>query len=360
MKKLVSLVLTLCMCLSLLAGCGSDAENSSSESSISSNTEASENSESADTAESETDTKELPNGTVKDSIESQAAKLKDGFVESEVVPFDVTGDFITVSVKLNSTGYKDEEDIANEFVSFSENVCKDIEMDFPYSSVEFMLYVDNSHVVSIAASLINGHFTIPLDAVVRDDNYQIVDSKVKQSSYFASSNEGSDANELINDLENPYASGFPADPSHYPPEKYGEPITTGDFGEALKKLNEEFSAGEEGREVYAYMPPDSDYLEIHFSPSDKAIEEEDDQTVALEYAAIAQLIVENYPKYSDVYGDTIAIYLGDLTALISVTYSDSTPYTSLTVFSQDTSLNADLNLAYDTTLGKYDIGLLTD
>lgn len=359
MKKLVSLALVLCMCMALLAGCGSDAENSSSESSISSNTEASENSESADTAESETDTKELPNGTVKDSIESQAAKLKDGFVESEVVPFDVTGDFITVSVKLNSTGYKDEEDIANEFVSFAENVCKDIENDFPYSSVEFMLYVDNSRVASIAASLINEHFTIPLDAVIRDNNYQIVDSKIKQSSYFKSSSENSDANQLINDLENPYDSGFPADPSHYPPEEYGEPITTGDFGEALKKLNEEFST-DEGREVYAYMPPDSDCLEIHFSPSDKAIEEKDDQTVALEYVAMAQLIAENYPKYSDTYGDTIAIYLGDLTALISVTYSDSTPYTSLTVFSQDTSLNADLNLAYDTTLGKYDIGLLTD
>lgn len=233
MKKLVSLALVLCMCVALLAGCGSDAENSSSESSISSNTAASENSESA------------------------------------------------------------EE-------NFGAN---------------------------------------------------------KESS--DASDENSDANELINDLENPYASGFPADPSHYPPEEYGEPITTGDFGEALKKLNEEFST-DEGREVYAYMPPDSDYLEIHFSPSDKAIEEKDDQTVALEYAAIAQLIAENYPKYSDTYGDTIAIYLGDLTALISVTYSDSTPYTSLTVFSQDTSLNADLNLAYDTTLGKYDIGLLTD
>lgn len=234
MKKLVPLALVLCMCLALLAGCGSDAENSSSESSISSNTETSESS---------------------------------------------------VSTEENS-------DTSNESSDASD--------------------------------------------------------------------ENSDANELINNLENPYASGFPADPSHYPPEKYGEPITTGDFGEALKELNEEFSAGEEGREVYAYMPPDSDYLEIHFSPSDKAIEEEDDQTVALEYAAMAQLITENYPKYSDTYGDTIAIYLGDLTALISVTYSNATPYTSLTVFSQDTSLNADLNLAYDITLGKYDIGLLTD
>lgn len=354
MKRFVSLALVFCMCLTLLAGCGSDTESS-----VPSDTETSESSASTNTDESDTDTKELPDGTVKDSIEAQAAKLKDGTAESEVVSFDLTGDFITVSVKLNSASYKDEEDIANEFVSFSENVCKDIEMDFPYSSVEFMLYVDNSHVVSIAASLINGHFTIPLDAVIRDDNYQIVDSKVKQSSYFASSNEGSDANELIESLENPYDSGFPADPSHYPPEKYGEPITTGDFGKALKELNDDLSV-DNGQEVYAYMPPDSDYLEIHFSPSDKAIEEEDDQTVALEYAAMAQLIAENYPKYSDTYGDTIAIYLGDLTALISVTYSYSTPYTSLTVFSQDTSLNADLNLAYDITLGKYDIGLLTD
>lgn len=359
MKKFGSLALVLCMCLAFLAGCSSNTENSSAESSVSSDTETSESSASTNGDQSDTDRKELPDGTVKNSIEAQAAKLKDGTAESEVVSFDLTGDFITVSVKLNSASYIDEEDISNEFVSFAENVCKDMEMDFPYSSVEFMLYVDDSHVVSIAASLINEHFTIPLDAVIRDDNYQIVDSKIKQSSYFASSNEDSNTNELINNLENPYDSGFPANPSYYPPEKYGKPITTGDFGKALKKLNDDLSV-DNGQEVYAYMPPDSDYLEIHFSPSDKAIEEEDDQTVALEYAAMAQLIVENYPKYSDTYGDTIAIYLGDLTALISVTYSYSTPYTSLTVFSQDASLNSDLNLAYDITLGKYDIGLLTD
>lgn len=173
------------------------------------------------------------------------------------------------------------------------------------------------------------------------------------------SDENSDANEIINNLENPYASGFPANPSYYPPEEYGQPITTGDFGEDLKELNEELSR-DEGQEVYAYLPPDSEYLQIHFSPSDKAIEEKDDQTVALEYTAMALLIAENYPYYSDTYGDTIAIYLGDLTALISVSYVNSTPYTSLMVFSQDTSLAQYLNLAYDTTLGKYDTGLLTD
>jgi len=44
MKKFGSLALVLCMCLAFLAGCSSNTENSSAESSVSSDTETSENS----------------------------------------------------------------------------------------------------------------------------------------------------------------------------------------------------------------------------------------------------------------------------------------------------------------------------
>lgn len=160
------------------------------------------------------------------------------------------------------------------------------------------------------------------------------------------------------DLTEPYSGGFPADPSHYPVDKYGDPITTGDFGEALKELNEGLQA-KEGQEVYAYQPPDSEYLEIHFSPSDKAIEEKDDQAVAVEYASMALLIIKNYPDYSDVPGDTICVYLGDSTAMITASYINAMPYTSFLALSQDTSLNANLNLAYDTAFKEYDMSNLT-
>lgn len=197
MKKLVSLALVLCTCLALLAGCGSDAENSSSESSISSNTEASENSESADTAESETDTKELPNGTVKDSIESQAAKLKDGTVEVEVLTSEKIGDYLDICVYLNFVSYGSEDEISEEFVSFAENVCKGFETDFAYASADFTLYVDKEYAASFDVSFENGRFISPLGAVVLDESYQMVDSRVKSSSYFSDSESNSSLKGLI-------------------------------------------------------------------------------------------------------------------------------------------------------------------
>lgn len=359
MKKFGSLALVLCMCLAFLMGCSSNTENSSAESSVSSDTETSENSESVDITESKTDVKKLPDGTVKDSIDAQAAKLVDGTVEVEVLTSDKIGDYLDICVYLNFAGYENEAAVSEEFVSFAENACKGFETNFGYASADYTLYVDEKYVASFDASFENGHFIFPEKAIVLDEAYQMVNSEIKQSSYFKSADEDANANNLIENLANPYGSGFPANPSYYPPEKYGQPITTGDFGKALKKLNDDLSV-DNGQEVYAYMPPDSDYLEVHFSPSDKAIEEEDDQTVALEYAAMAQLIAENYPDYSDTYGDTITIYLGDSIALISVTYTGSSPHTAFTAFSQDESLNAYLQLAYDTTLGKYDISLLID
>lgn len=170
--------------------------------------------------------------------------------------------------------------------------------------------------------------------------------------------ESSELSEVRKNLEDPFGGGFPADPSHYPPEEYGEPITTGDFGAAIKNLNDGLQA-KEGQEVYAYQPPDSKYLEIHFSPSDKAIEEKDKQAVAVEYASMALLIIKNYPNYSDVPGDTICIYLGDSTAMITASYINAMPYTSFLALSEDTSLNANLNLAYDTAFKEYDMSNLT-
>lgn len=190
MKKLVSLALTLCMCLALLVGCSSGTEDSSSESSVSSDTETSESFQSADTTESKTDTKKLPNETVKNSIEAQAAKLKDGTAEAEVLSSEKTGDYLDISVYLNFAGYENQEGISEEFVSFAENVCKDFETDFAYASADFTLYVDEEYVASFAASFEDGYFTSPLGAVVLDETYQMIDTRVRSSSYFTGS-EGS-------------------------------------------------------------------------------------------------------------------------------------------------------------------------
>lgn len=171
--------------------------------------------------------------------------------------------------------------------------------------------------------------------------------------------ESSKPSDIIKNLEDPFGGGFPANPSYYPPEEYGAPITTGDFGTAIKNLNDGLQV-DEGQEVYAYKPPNSEYLEIHFSPSDKAIEEKDNQAVAVEYASLALLIIQNYPDYSDTFGDPICVYLGDSAAMITASYINSVPYTSFLALSQDSALNANLNLAYDTAFEEYDISNLTD
>lgn len=199
------------------------------------------------------------------------------------------------------------------------------------------------------------NFGVP-DRIIAAESKDWSSESQSQSSALTESSKPSD---VITNLEDPFGGGFPANPSYYPSEEYGEPITTGDFGAAIKNLNDGLQI-DEGQEVYAYKPPESEYLEIHFSPSDKAIEEKDNQAVAAEYASIALLIIQNYPDYSDTFGDTISVYLGDSTALITATYRNSVPYTSFFPFSQDSALNANLNLAYDTAFGDYDLSNLTD
>lgn len=200
--------------------------------------------------------------------------------------------------------------------------------------------------------------SIDLSSISSNENALTVSSDAPSNKDPNVSLESSKPSDVIKNLEDPFGGGFPANPSYYPPEEYGEPITTGDFGAAIKNLNDGLI--DEGQEVYAYKPPKSEYLEIHFSPSDKAIEEKDNQAVAVEYASMALLIIQNYPDYSDTFGDTISVYLGDSTALITATYRNSVPYTSFFPFSQDSALNANLNLAYDTAFGDYDLSNLTD
>lgn len=191
MKKFGSLALVLCMCLAFLMGCSSNTENSSAESSVSSDTETSENSESVDITESKTDVKKLPDGTVKDSIDAQAAKLVDGTVEVEVLTSDKIGDYLDICVYLNFAGYENEAAVSEEFVSFAENACKDFETDFGYASADYTLYVDRKYTASFVASFENGHFISPLGAVVLDETYQMVDSRVRTSSYFSNSEDNS-------------------------------------------------------------------------------------------------------------------------------------------------------------------------
>lgn len=199
--------------------------------------------------------------------------------------------------------------------------------------------------------------SIDLSFVSSDENSLIVSSDASSKKEPGTSLESSKP-DTIKNLEDPFGGGFPANPSYYPLEEYGEPITTGDFGSAIKNLNDGLI--DEGQEVYAYKPPESEYLEIHFSPSDKVIEEKDNQAVAVEYVSMALLIIQNYPDYSDTFGDTICVYLGDSTAMITASYINSVPYTSFLALSQDSALNANLNLVYDTAFRDYDLSNLTD
>lgn len=186
MKKLISSMLVLCMCLALLVGCDSGTESSDSSATV-----VSENSISSNSTENDTDTKELPDRAVKDSIEAQATKLKDGTVEVEVLTSDKIGDYLDICVYLNFAGYENEEAVSEEFVSFAENACKDFETNFAYASADFTLYVDKEYVASFVASFEDGYFTSPLGAVVLDETYQMIDTRVSSSSYFTGSESGS-------------------------------------------------------------------------------------------------------------------------------------------------------------------------
>lgn len=199
MKKLVPLALVLCMCLALLAGCGSDAENSSSESSVDSTVksveEASENSDSSssDTEDVDASFEELPDGDIKDAITSASANLHDGTAFGKLLFISETDTTsVSVDVKINSSSYADKDEIAEEFVSFAEELCSACEDDFSYSSLGFSLYVDNEYIAILNTTLSNGHFYAPLGAMVMDDSYSQLASLVEYSSDFATADENSD------------------------------------------------------------------------------------------------------------------------------------------------------------------------
>ena len=177
-----------------------------------------------------------------------------------------------------------------------------------------------------------------------------------ESSTASSKNIATQSLEDSKNLTEPYSGGFPANPSAYPPEKYGKPITTGDFGLALSILNAGIQ--DKGQEVYAYRTPDNKFVDVRYSPSDKAISNKDAQTIAIEYMAMAKMIIDSYPNYSDVPTETVGIYLGNSTVVVSAAYVGDTPITSLLAYTGDSELDLKLKLAYDVTFADSDISNL--
>lgn len=199
MKKMVSLALVLCMCLALLTGCGSGTEGSSSESSVDSKAESvAEASENSDSSSSDVENlgasfKELPDGDIKNAIASAAANLHDGTAVGKLLFISETNTTsVSVDVKINSSSYADKNEIAEEFVSFAEELCSDCEDDFPYSSLGFSLYVDDEYIAILNTTLSNGHFYAPLGVTVMDDSYSQLTFLVEYSSNFAAADENSD------------------------------------------------------------------------------------------------------------------------------------------------------------------------
>lgn len=204
MKKMVSLALVLCMCLAFLTGCGSGMENSSTESSVDSEVESVvESSEDPDSSSSDVENlgasfKELPDGDIKNAIASAAANLHDGTAFGKLLSISETDTTsVSVQVKINSSSYADKDEIAEEFVSFAEELCSDCEDDFPYSSLGFSLYVDDEYIAILNTTLSNGHFYAPLGVTVMDDSYSQLAFLVEYSSSFATANENSALEGLI-------------------------------------------------------------------------------------------------------------------------------------------------------------------
>lgn len=199
MKKFGSLALVLCMCLAFLAGCSSNTENSSAESSVDSKAEsvaeASENSDSSSSKTEDIDAsfEELSDGNIKDAIASAAANLHDGTAFGKLLFISETNTTsVSVDVKINSSSYADKDEIAEEFVSFAEELCSACEDDFSYSSLGFSLYVDDEYIAILNTTLSNGHFYAPLGVIVMDDSYSQLTFLVEYSSNFATADENSD------------------------------------------------------------------------------------------------------------------------------------------------------------------------
>ena len=204
MKKFGSLALVLCMCLAFLAGCSSNTENSSAESSVDSKVESvgedSENSDSSSSDMEDVDAsfEELTDGDIKDAIASAAVNLHDGTAMGKLLFISETDtSSVYVDVKINSSSYADKDEIAEDFVSFAEELCSACEADFPYSSLGFSLYVDDEYIAILSTTLSNGHFLVPLGVTVMDDSYSELDFLVEHSTYFAAADENSSLESLI-------------------------------------------------------------------------------------------------------------------------------------------------------------------
>lgn len=197
MKKLISAMLCLAMCLSLFVGCSSVPEESLDSDTISSEAGVSENSNpsssgTSDEESMEVSSEELPDGAIKDAISSAAVNLQSGTASGELMfSSEIDNPSVSVKVEINSASYEDKDEIAENFVSFAEELCSACEIDFPYSSLGFSLYVDDDYVALLTTSLSNGHFYAPLGVVIMDDDYSQLDFLVEYSSYFAAANENS-------------------------------------------------------------------------------------------------------------------------------------------------------------------------
>lgn len=341
MKRCLTFLLAACILCGVLVGCSSapdTSQQSSSSSDISSNV--TDDSESTDSSATE-----LPDGPVKDAINTASQTLLNGTASGKLME---EGESIAVWVETQSSGYANKEELSSNFVEFIEEFCSNCETDFPYTGVGFSLFVDDDIVAMVTPLFKEGKFILQSDPLIVNDEYSQIKSLVSNSAYFSG---GGKLQDIISDKY------FTAAPEDYPAEQYGEQIVDGDFGTALKDLNADFKESGEGQEIIALYKEGDTSIQVHYSPSDKAVEEDDYETIAIEFISMAKLIISNINQYSDIPTKSVTVVLGRSSAILIAT--DPSEYgasiTSFSALSENEELNDILQTTYDIAFEDMDV-----
>lgn len=182
MKRCLTFLLAACILCGVLVGCSSapdTSQQSSSSSDISSNV--TDDSESTDSSATE-----LPDGPVKDAINTASQTLLNGTASGKLME---EGESIAVWVETQSSGYANKEELSSNFVEFIEEFCSNCETDFPYTGVGFSLFVDDDIVAMVTPLFKEGKFILQSDPLIVNDEYSQIKSLVSNSAYFSGASE---------------------------------------------------------------------------------------------------------------------------------------------------------------------------
>lgn len=181
MKRCLTFLLAACILCGVLFGCSSspgDSQQSSSSSDVNSNV-------ADDSGSTDSSATELPDGPVKDAINTAAQTLSNGTASGKLMG---EGESIAVWVETQSSGYANKEELSSNFVEFIEEFCSSCETDFPYTGVGFSLFVDDDIAAMVTPLFKEGKFILQSDPLIVNDEYSQIKSLVNNSAYFSEAN----------------------------------------------------------------------------------------------------------------------------------------------------------------------------